>query len=179
MTALGLVVRRATPDEAPLVHALLTRCGEHLAETRGLTNWLPAYPLERLREECTPGASPRSVWTVWDGGRLVATFTIAREPPVAYDAKVTWSDVHAPALWVNRLAVEPARQGHGLGDWCTAEIERRAVADGCRFVRLDALSSNARLLAFYHRRGYVERGRRTGNGREFTCFEKPVFPPRA
>ena len=179
MTAPGLVVRRATPDEAPLVHALLTRCGQHLAETRGLTNWLPPYPLERVREECTPGASPRSVWTVWDGGRLVATFTLAHEPPVVHDVTVAWSDPAAPALYVNRLAVEPARQGHGIGEWCTAEIERRAVAEGCRVVRLDALASNASLVAFYHRRGYVERGRRTGSGREFICFEKPVFPPPA
>ena len=176
------VVRQATPGDAPAVHDLLARCGRHLAETRGLTNWVPPYPLERLREECTPAHPVRRVFVVHEGETLVATFTLGSASPVAGDAAFPWRDDLRRPVYVNRLAVEPSRQGGGLGGWCTAEIERRAAEEGYDGVRLDALAANGELLAFYARRGYADRGRRTHGGREFACLSRPlpaVEPARA
>jgi ribosomal protein S18 acetylase RimI-like enzyme len=73
---------------------------------------------------------------------------------------------------VNRLAVDPARQGEGIGRWCLETIASMGASDGVTSIRCDVLSANARLRAFYERAGYVARGTRAHSGWEFTCYER-------
>ena len=99
----------------------------------------------------------------------------ADRPVHPYDPAI-WARPDAPATYVNRLAVMPAHQGRRLGAACMRWIERRAAAEGTTAVRLDALAANTRLLAFYRRLGYTERGRRTHDGFEFACLERVLAP---
>lgn len=162
---------RAGPADAERLHELLARCGRHLHRTRGFANWdPPPVTLEQFRADI--GA--REVHAVYDGADLVATFTLGMRAVVP-DADVRWQ-APEPALYLNRLAVAPERQGAGIGRWCTLRIERLARERGCRAVRLDALRDNRPLREFYHRRGYVECGERSHHGWSFSCLEKPLEP---
>jgi|SRR5580704_10853100 GNAT superfamily N-acetyltransferase len=56
------------------------------------------------------------------------------------------------------LAVDPARQHHGLGPRLINEAENHARAAGCRVMDLRIVSVREELLPFYRRLGYVETG---------------------
>ena len=57
--------------------------------------------------------------------------------------------------WVNYLAVDPARRGHGHGRALMHEAEARLAARGCPKVNLQVRDTNDGVLAFYARLGYV------------------------
>ena len=57
--------------------------------------------------------------------------------------------------WVNYLAVAPDRRGEGHGRALMAAVERRLVALGCPKINLQVRDTNADVLAFYERLGYV------------------------
>jgi ribosomal protein S18 acetylase RimI-like enzyme len=164
-------IRRVGEAEVLPIQMLLAVCGRHMATVDGFENWRTPYPLDRLRAD----AREREVYAVREGPDLVATFTVADRPVNAYEPGV-WAEPEASALYVNRLAVMPAHQGRRLGAACMRWIERHAARHGYRAVRLDALAANERLLGFYRRLGYRERGRRAHGGWEFVCFERAVQP---
>jgi GNAT superfamily N-acetyltransferase len=56
------------------------------------------------------------------------------------------------------LAVDPARQGRGLGQRLIAEAENHARASGCRAMDLRIVNLREELPPFYRRLGYVETG---------------------
>ncbi|HEY2744616.1 MAG TPA: GNAT family N-acetyltransferase [Polyangia bacterium] len=143
--------RRIAAAEVDIAHAILADCGRALAAA-GYHNWDPPYPLERMRAEATS----RQIYIVTDGGAPIATYTITTTMPHPYPPAIFAPDV--PALYLNRLAVIPARWRGGLGRICMDDVEARARAAGCRAVRFDAFRDNHGILDFYRRLGYVDRG---------------------
>jgi GNAT superfamily N-acetyltransferase len=119
----------------------------------------------------------REVWLVTEPGPahagrvLVATYTLARQPSRPYEP-APWPDPTMRGLYLNRLAVDPARQGGGVGGWCLAAVDARAAALDARAVRCDVLRENGALRRFYERRGYVAHGERAHSGWTFVCYEK-------
>ena len=75
-----------------------------------------------------------------DGGRIVATAMVGQ-------------DGHRG--WIYYVAVDPARQGRGLGRRMVAEAEGWLVAAGMPKVQLLVRETNQRVLAFYERLGYA------------------------
>lgn len=59
---------------------------------------------------------------------------------------------------VNYLAVDPEFQGRGLGHAMMDHAEALLLVRGCPKVNLQVRSENARVVAFYQRRGYVVEG---------------------
>ncbi|WP_375390317.1 GNAT family acetyltransferase [uncultured Amnibacterium sp.] len=60
--------------------------------------------------------------------------------------------------WVHYLAVDPRRQGHGLGRLLMMEVEAQLFALGCPKVNVQVRSGNEAVLAFYDRTGYAADG---------------------
>ena len=117
----------------------------------------------------------RDVYVVHDdvvdeGGALVATFTLAPTPARPYEPE-PWPERGLPALYLNRLAVDPRRQGTGIGGWCLTRVEALAREVGAAAVRCDVLAANVALRAFYERNGYVASGERAHSGWTFACYE--------
>ena len=57
--------------------------------------------------------------------------------------------------WVNRLATRPDRRGEGVAGELMDRLEEALRAKGCSKVNLLVQRSNADVLEFYARRGYV------------------------
>ena len=58
--------------------------------------------------------------------------------------------------WINYLAVSPDDRMHGRGRLLMAEAERLLLAVGCPKINLQIRSSNAAVIEFYRRLGYVQ-----------------------
>jgi ribosomal protein S18 acetylase RimI-like enzyme len=77
-------------------------------------------------------------------------------------------------LFIEILAVDPARQGEGIGRALLAFAEDRARESGLGALRLYTNAAMTENLAFYPRLGYDEIGRRTENGFERVLFSKTL-----
>jgi GNAT superfamily N-acetyltransferase len=161
--------RRLRAAEVERAHAILVAASRALADA-GFPNWDPPYPLGRMRIE----AVSREIWLVEERGRAVGTYTVTTRPPHRYPATHFARGVRS--LYLNRLAVVPARWGGGLGAALMAQVEARARAVAARAVRFDAFRDNAPLRAFYRRLGYVERGPFAVGPIPVICFEKELLP---
>jgi GNAT superfamily N-acetyltransferase len=169
---MNLTIQKVTPEQVGALHAILEQCGLDMQAKFGLSHWIPAYPIERLRED----AQTKSVYAVREAEQIIATFTIGTRAPYYY-ADSIWQDPNARALYVNHLAVLPAYQGKGIGAWCMQTVEQLALAEDCTALRLDAYDKHAKLHGFYRRLGYKERGKihvitRSGKEGDAMCFEK-------
>ena len=58
--------------------------------------------------------------------------------------------------WMKRVAVDPERQGAGIGQGIVGEVERRFLTAGITQLRLSAWSANERGCAFWERGGWEE-----------------------
>lgn len=163
----GPDLRLATADDAGALHALLAAAGRHLL-AQGFDNWTPPYPADRFAADVARGV----VHGAWLDGAAVATFTLAPDPPRPYEPHIRWQAPDAPARYLNRLAIDPARQRAGLGRWCLAAIDALAREAGAVAVRCDVLAANAGVRAFYERHGYAYRGERAHAGRTFASYER-------
>jgi GNAT superfamily N-acetyltransferase len=169
MPPFDLVFRRARPEDAAAVYALLAAAGEALAR-QGFRNWLSPYPVDRILRDI----ADKEVFVVEDRGEFAATYTLGRDaiPPYVPEP---WPVPGLEARYLNRLAVHPSRQGEGLGSWCLARIAEHCRDAGIGAVRCDVLAANPALCAFYERHGYVERVRRSRSGFEFVSYELLTF----
>jgi GNAT superfamily N-acetyltransferase len=118
------------------------------------------------------------VYAVLDQGQAIATFTIGTQAPSYYDQLGDiWASMQARVLYLNRLAVLPRLQGQGIGSWCLARIEQFAREEQFEAIRFDAYARHVKLLDFYQKAGYHQRGTfvvstpRRGEA-ETVCFEK-------
>ncbi len=161
--------RRLGAGEIEAAHAILVAAGRALAAA-GFPNWDPPYPLAKMRAE----AVSRQIWLVEDRGRAVGTYTITTRPPHRYPATRFARGVRA--LYLNRLAVVPARWGGGVGASLMRRVEAHAHELGARAVRFDAFRDNPPLRAFYRRLGYRERGPFRVGTIPVVCFEKELVP---
>lgn len=143
-------LRRAQPHEAGQVGGLLQACGRDLQERLGLLNWSVPYPLALIEQQARAG----EVWVLEENGEFIGTLTLDFALPGEYQAG-WFSDPHASAAYLHRLAVSPVMQGRGLGQHCLKEAERLTREAGAQWLRFDAYSRNPGIQAFYQGRGFT------------------------
>jgi GNAT superfamily N-acetyltransferase len=139
VTAAGLTLRDAVPDDLPLVVRFVAALAEY----------------EKL--------SHLVVGTEADFGRLLfgtprrAEALIAEweAAPVGFALWYYGVSTFAarPMLYLEDVFVEPAQRGKGIGRAIFAELARRAVAAGCDRMEWSVLDWNAPSIAFYRSLG--------------------------
>jgi ribosomal protein S18 acetylase RimI-like enzyme len=77
-------------------------------------------------------------------------------------------------LFVDNVAVEPSRQGEGLGRALLAFAGERAAAAGLPELRLYTNAAMTENIALYGRLGWEEYERRAEHGFSRVFFRKPV-----
>ncbi|MGH2497380.1 MAG: GNAT family N-acetyltransferase [Ktedonobacteraceae bacterium] len=167
-------VKRVEPHEVEVVHDILRQCGEDMKERFGLTHWIPPYPLHLMRQS----AQEKRVYAVFNTGQVIATFTLGTQAPSYYaELGDIWESGQARALFLNRLAVLPPMRGQGIGSWCLAHIEQLANEEQYEAIRFDAYARHRKLLEFYQKAGYRQKGffvvsTPSRGENEIVCFEK-------
>ena len=142
MTEAGAVeVRAATADDLAAVLGILDEAAAWLW-SQGIRQWPqyfePQWVLPRL--------DARETWLAWSGGEAVGTFTLQWD-----DA--AWSDHHDDdAGYVHRLAVR--RSAAGLGRELLEHAAGQVRACGRHFLRLDCITANETLRAYYAGLGF-------------------------
>ena len=171
-------VALATPGDLPEIRLLLQACAEGLAE-QGYRNWLAFDVAASLESDVLQ----REVWVLRDPepgepiGAIVATWTVGTTPMRHYPPDF-WPEDDRRAMYLNRLAVHPDRQGRGTGARCMAVAAARARQLGCSAIRLDYLAANGALRRFYTRLGYEPRGEVTRGEWTFVACERELVTGR-
>jgi GNAT superfamily N-acetyltransferase len=146
------VIRRARPDEGPVVAGLTDRAYAH---------YIPL--LERkpqpMTADCGRMIAEDIVWLLLYDGEPAGVLVLVTEPA---------------CLLIYNVAVDPPFQGRGIGrrllDWAEAEARRA----GCARLRLHTNEHMTSNLAMYRRRGYRETGREAYLGSDLVHMEKRV-----
>ncbi|WP_430542111.1 GNAT family N-acetyltransferase [Streptomyces roseofulvus] len=116
------------------------------------------------------------VWLAESGGRVAGAWELW------WDDEAAWGPQPPVAGYVHRLMVDRAAPA-GTGRLLLAAAERRAAEAGRTRLRLDCLTANAKLTAYYERAGYRAVGRKDGKPqpggppKSFTLMEKELRPP--
>ncbi|MFH0178139.1 GNAT family N-acetyltransferase [Streptomyces cacaoi] len=163
-----LTHRRAEPLDAPLLVRLRdTAALWQLA--RGIEQWQPgekteAHFVDRMREG--------EVWLTYADGAVVGAFELWWDDPAA------WGPRPPEAGYIHRLMTTPHTAPPGAGRRMLAQAESRITAAGRPYARLDCLSTNPRLRAYYESAGYTvvgeQRAKEGGTGSPYavTLLEK-------
>ena len=138
-------LRQASAEDLAAVLGILDEAAAWLW-SRGIRQWPeyfePQWVLPRLEAGET--------WLAWSAGEAVGTFTLQWD-----DA--AWSDHHDDdAGYVHRLAVR--RSAAGLGRALLDDVAAQVRDAGRRFVRLDCVTANDVLRAYYADLGVEPRG---------------------
>ena len=158
-----LSVRPAVEADAEAIAALRTRAGNRLAERYGLR---PSCVTDKsvLRAIATSRVLVARTRDV-----IVATLRLATKKPWAID--LSYFTTVPRALYLHDMAVEPSRQGKGLGRTLVEKAKEDALAWPSQAIRLDAYDGAHGAGGFYARCGFVEVGRVTYRKTPLVYFE--------
>ncbi len=143
-------IRPAAPDEAQDVHELVQRAYAHYVERIG------GRP-GPMREDYAEKVAQNLVFVADEADRVVGLVVLVREPD---------------HLLLENVAVEPDRQGEGIGRALLAFAETVAREAGTPTLRLYTHAAMTENLTLYPRLGYEQTDRRTDDGFERVFFVK-------
>ncbi|GAA0717963.1 GNAT family N-acetyltransferase [Dactylosporangium roseum] len=163
-----LVMRRAGPDDFPVVMGLLEESIAWL-RSKGLDQW-STWP--QWRAKMVPSLEHGDVWLLCDGTALIATITVELHGDPDF-----WTDEERGerAAYVSKLAVRRDRSGAELGTQMLDWASDYAYRCGCRWLRLDAWKTNEQLHDYYRQRGWTHvRTVDKVNRRSGALFQRPA-----
>jgi len=154
-------IRAARPDDVGVVLDVLGDAAAWL-QARGIRQWPERFDSDWVMPAIELGAT----WLAEVDGEIVGTLV------VQWDDPIFWAGYRANAGYLHRLAVR--RPGTGRGRALLRWAERHAVEAGKRFVRLDCVSWNEPLRAYYECAGYGHVGEVTVGEYTQSRYEKRV-----
>jgi ribosomal protein S18 acetylase RimI-like enzyme len=141
-----LTVTRATPEQAPLVGALLNDAVGWLAE-RGIDQWPDPFPEDIV----LASVGRRDTHLAWLDGEPVGTLALYWSDTTFWGI---WRTRPADAGYVHRLAVATRARGQGLGSRLLDWAESQVAARGRDWLRLDCGRDNRSIRSFYEGLGF-------------------------
>ena len=158
----GLEVRGAEPEELDTVVGILSECARWLLG-RGISQWPDPFPAERVAALLEKGA----FYLARLDGEVVATLALLWSDPAF------WGERPPDAAYVHAVAVRREYAGRGIGHGLIEWAAETAAAEGRDYLRLDCLSENGALRAYYEGMGFTPRGEVEIDDFRATLFERP------
>jgi ribosomal protein S18 acetylase RimI-like enzyme len=170
--AAGETLRRAGPDNAPVVIDLVQATARWVQDVIGVRQWR-LYLTE-------PGV--RSIHARLDGENAAEAYLVTRQGQPAGAFAVHWSDrdcwgqrgEDGQAGYVHMLSVGPAFHGLRLGERMLGWAERHIASKDRLYTRLDCWAGSPALCAYYPRLGYTRLEPDEPRLRDLAWFEKRV-----
>lgn len=147
MTVQALSIRRVTLETLPAAHALIEDSFRGKNADKGWCSEAEFFTSARITSEGMVDKfnDPNTTFLAgYDAsGALVTCCEIAKRS----------DDV----CYFGLFAVDPARQGGGIGSYVLAEAEKYARTElGCTKMEMQVIARRDTLIAYYVRRGYVQ-----------------------
>ena len=171
----------ASREDLPQLIALYRTVTEDM-EIRGLDQWhWGEYPSEdMIREDVEKGR----MYCEREDSSIVAAVVIPEEQDPEYDS-VEWRCGIRPGVFY-KLAVDPYRQGKGIGSALLDDVIALLRGRGCDCIRCDTSVRNERAIRLYEHMGFQRCGYLYWyqDNRQFVCFDKllkretPILPIR-
>jgi GNAT superfamily N-acetyltransferase len=159
MGTVRMNVERARPEELGAVLAVLTESARWL-RARGIQQWPDPFPPDRVE----PSIARGETYLVRVGGEVAGTITLRWADPAF------WGEQPPVAGYVHAIAVR--REFAGLGPKLLDWAEQRVRKAGSELLRLDCLSENAALRAYYELHGFVHCGDTTVDDFRTSLYER-------
>ena len=169
MLTASLRLHRVFPrdKEIQAIHDIRAECAADLLIRHGPGHWATTSSLAYVRSE----ASAKSLYAVKMGSQVIATFALARKPPLFFDLE-DFAFPEDPAAYLSALAVLPDFQGQGIGTWCMQQMDAITLSWDGLALRFDAYDSPAGAGPFYERCGYQPCGKFSFNKVPLVLYEK-------
>ena len=161
-------LRPATPRDAARLARLHCAVARDLTKKHGRGHWSHEPTEARVKRAMTM----TRIVVARDGRSIVGTFHLGTRKPWAIDPAY-FTPVRRP-LYLTDMAVDPKRQGEGVGRCLMEEAARVANAWPADAIRLDAYAGSVGAGAFYKKCGLEEVGRVVYRGVPLIYFELVV-----
>jgi ribosomal protein S18 acetylase RimI-like enzyme len=159
-----LSFRRVAPSDEAALREIYDGIGAWLHDVKGITTqWDRVTPAGLIRVLLHADET----YLALRDGEAVGAVRVAAAPAVGLES---WRD---DALYVYSLAVRRRVAGQGLGQQILAWVEEQARARGRRYLRLDCMADNARLVRYYVDLGFSFLSRHPAEPR-YALFEKRI-----
>jgi GNAT superfamily N-acetyltransferase len=157
--------RPAAVDDVPGLAALHTAVAEDLTNKHGRGPWS-----SKTTEKGVAYAMRTSrVFVALEDIEIMGTLRLTTKKPWAIDTKYFLPCTRP--VYLQGMAVTPARQNRGIGRWCLEEAKQIAKAWPADAIRLDAYDAKAGAGPFYARCGWIEVGRAKYRNTPLVYFE--------
>jgi protein-tyrosine phosphatase len=133
------------------VLAILVEAAEWMGSI-GLRQWFPELFTVHLRDKIAQEVASGDVFLARLEGQVVGTMTLQ------WADEFVWGPREPDAGYVHRLAVRRAFAGRRIGARMLHLAAERCAAAGKSYLRLDTMSTNLRLRAYYEGLGFEFRG---------------------
>jgi ribosomal protein S18 acetylase RimI-like enzyme len=143
-------MRLARPEEAPLLAALVERAYSPYVAVIGIR----PLPME---DDYAARIAAGQAWVLEEHGAILGLLVMEDAPD---------------HLWLDNIAVEPARHGAGIGQRLMRFVLDEAMRRGRPEVRLLTNEKMARNIAIYRRLGFEEYGRVEKLGRRAVLMRR-------
>ena len=151
------MIRKALEADLPAVVSIYDKLHTEEENGRATIGWIRGvYPTE---ETARQALAREDLFVQEEGGHIVGAAIINRTQVDAYvGGQWTIAAEENEVMVLHTLVIDPEAAGRGYGKRFVAFYEDYAREKGCKALRMDTNSRNARARAMYGRLGYREAG---------------------
>ena len=151
------MIRKALETEIPAVAAIYDKLHTEEKAGRVTIGWIRGvYPTE---DTARMALNRGDLFVQEDGGKIVGAAIINQTQVDAYyGGPWQYAAEDSEIMVLHTLVIDPDAAGRGFGKQFVAFYEDHARQNGCKVLRMDTNSRNARARAMYAKLGYREAG---------------------
>ena len=112
--------------------------------------WDEVYPCEFFEEDI----KNNQLYVLLNNSEIVSAFVLSDTN--TGETSVQWNDMHANALYIDRLGVNIKYAKKGIGSLMLAKAKEIAKVSGAKYLRLFVVDINEPAIKLYIRMGFVK-----------------------